>query len=76
MKRASNEKEYRALTLSRRRSSINSVSNSSNNAVANLPQPITARDMGSRKVDIKDNPDKRRLQGSNNFVALTQSAPE
>jgi hypothetical protein len=74
MKRAANEKECRALTLSRRRPSTSS--NSSSNEAARLPQPITARDTGSRKVERRDNQKKRHRQVSNNFGALTPAAPE
>jgi len=74
MKRAANEKEGRALTLSRRRPSI-SPSSSSNEA-ARLHQPITARDRGNRKVERRDNQKKRHLQVSNNFVAIRPAAPE
>ena len=63
MKRAPNEKECRALTLSRRRPSTSS--NSSSNEAARLPQPITARDRGNRKVGRKDNQNKRHRQVSN-----------
>ncbi len=77
MKRAPNEKECRALTLSRRRPSTSaSNSNSNSNEASRLPQSITARDTGSRKVDKKDNQKKRQRQGSNNFVAITAAAPE
>jgi len=75
MKRAPNEKECRALTLRRRRPST-SASNSNSNEASRLPQSITARDTGSRKVDKKDNQKKRQRQGSNNFVAITAAAPE
>ena len=59
MKRAANEKECRALTLSRRRPSTSS--NSSSNEAARLPQPITA----SRTVERRDNQKKRHRQVSN-----------
>ena len=65
MKRAANEKERRALTLSRRRPSTSSSSSSSSNEVARPPQPITARDTGSRKVERRDNQKKRHRQVSN-----------
>jgi hypothetical protein len=78
MKRAPNEKECRALTLSRRRpsTSASSSSNSNSNAASRLPQSITARDMGSRKVERRDNQKKRHRQVSNNFVAIKSAAPE
>ena len=62
MKRAANEKECRALTLSRRRPSNSSSSSSSSNEAARLPQPITARDRGSRKVGRRNNQKKRHRQ--------------
>ena len=78
MKRAPNEKECRALTLSRRRNNNNNNNNSSSSSseAARLPQPITARDTGSRKVERRDNQKKRHRQVSNNFVAITAAAPE
>lgn len=79
MKRVANEKECRALTLSRRRPSTSaSNSNSSNNSneAARLRQPITARDMGSQKVERRSNQEKRHRQVSNNFVAIRPAAPE
>ena len=75
MKRAPNEKECRALMLSRRRQQQHQQRSSSNEA-ARLPQPITARDRGSRKVERKDNQKKRHRQASNNFGAITPAAPE
>ena len=80
MKRAANEKECRALTLSRRRpstsASSNSSSSSSSNEASRLPQSITARDKDSRKVERRDNQKKRHRQVSNNFVVITPVAPE
>ena len=75
MKRAPNEKECRALTLSRRRPST-SASNSNSNEASRLPQSITARDTGSRKVERRDNQKKLHRQVSNNFFAITPAAPE
>jgi hypothetical protein len=78
MKRAPNEKECSALTLSRRRpttSASSSVSSSSNEA-ARLPRPITARDAGSRKVGIKGNPKKPHRHSRTNLVATISAAPE
>ncbi|HEU0039397.1 MAG TPA: hypothetical protein VFR76_08995 [Verrucomicrobiae bacterium] len=72
MKRAANEKECRALTLSRRRPSTSP----SNNEAARLRQPITVRDTGSRKVERRSNQKKRHRQVSNNFVAIRPAAPE
>ena len=72
MKRAANEKEGRALTLSRRRPSTSP----SNNEAARLRQPITARDTGRGKVERRDNQKKRHRQVSNNFGAITPAAPE
>jgi len=66
MKRAPNEKECRARTLSRRRSSRSN--NSCSNEAARLPQPITARDTCSRKVQRRDNQKKRHRQVSNNLA--------
>jgi len=63
MKRAPNEKECRALTLSRRRPSTTS----SSNEAARPPQPVTARDRGSQKVERRDNRKKRHRQGRDNF---------
>jgi hypothetical protein len=65
MKLVSNEKECRALMLSRRHPSDST--SSSSNEVARLPQPITARDTRSRKVETRDNQKKRHRQGTNNF---------
>jgi hypothetical protein len=62
MKRAANEKERRALTLSRRRPS---TSSSSSNEAARLLQSITARDTDSRKVERRDNQKKRHRQVNN-----------
>jgi hypothetical protein len=76
MKRAANEKECRALTLRRRPSTSTSTSSSSSNEAARLPQPITARDTGSRKVERRDNQKKRHRHVSNNFGALTPAALE
>jgi len=73
MKRAPNEKECRALTLSHHRPS---TSSSSSNEVARLPQPITAKGTGSRKVETRDNQKKRRRQGRINFGATTPAALE
>ena len=71
MKRAPNEKECRALTLSRLRHN----STSSNEALP-LPQPITAKDTDSRKVETRGNQRKRHRHGRNNFSAITPAAPE
>ena len=68
VKRASQEKECRALTLSRRRPSPSS----SSEAAAHL----LAKDRGSRKVERRDNQKKRHRQVSNNFVAIRPAAPE
>ena len=71
VKHAAKEKECRAPMVSRRRHNSSRSSEASR-----LPQPITARDRGSRKVGRKDNQNKRHRQGSNNFVAITAAAPE
>ena len=78
MKHGANEKECRALTLSRRRSSTSSSSsnNSSSNEAARLRQPITARDTRRWKVERRGHRKKRHRQVSNNFVAIKPAAPE
>ena len=90
VKQAAKEKEYRAPMVSRRSSSSsasnntssgnsnksNGGSSSNSNEAARLAQASADRRKGSRKADIKDNPDKRRLPGSNNFGAITPAAPE
>ena len=70
MKRAPNEKECRAVMLSRRRPT---TSASSSNQADRLPQPITARDAGNRKVGIKGNPKKRHRHGRTNFSVTNTS---
>lgn len=72
MKRAVKEKECRALTLSRHHRRRSSGSRRSSEA-ARLPQPIRARDTGSRKVERRDNQKKRHRQVSNNFSAINTS---
>ena len=67
MKLASNEKECRALVLSRRHPSASTSSSSNSNEAARLPQPITARGTASRKVETRDNQKKRHRQGTNSF---------
>ena len=47
----------------------------SGSKVARLPQLITARHTGSRKVEIRSNQKKRQRQGSINFSAVTPAAP-
>ena len=78
MKHVSNGKECKARLVSSRNNSSRSggprsSNNNSNNEAARPHQPITARDAASRKVDIKDNPDKRHFQGSNNFWRINTS---
>jgi hypothetical protein len=68
VKRAPNEKECRALTLSRLRHTSTS-SRSSGRKVARLPPD-------SRKVETRSNQKKRHGQGRNNFGAITPAAPE
>ena len=63
VRRAAKEKECMALMVSRLRHSTSS--RSSGSPVARLPQPITARDTGSRKVERRDNQKKRHRQVSN-----------
>ena len=64
VKPAPHEKECRARRLS-----------SSSSEAARLPQPITARDRGSRKVERRDHQKKRHRQGRDNFAAITAVAP-
>jgi hypothetical protein len=64
MKRAPNEKECKALTLSHRRPSTSS----SSNEAARLRQPIMPRGTGSRKVETRDNQKKRRRPGRDNLA--------
>ena len=63
VKHAAKEKECRAPMVSRCRHN-----SSRSNEAARLPQPITARDRGNRKVGRKDNQNKRHRQVSNNFA--------
>ena len=73
MKRAPNEKECRALTLSRLPSNSPSTSSRSNGSrVARLPQPITPRATGSRQVQRRNNQKKRHRQVSHKFGAKHQ----
>ena len=51
-------------------------STSSSSEAARLPQPITARDKGSRKVGRRNHQKKRHRHGRNNFGAITPAAPE
>ena len=68
MKRASNEKECRALMASRLRS--NSISScKSGSKAARLSQPIAARVTVSRKAETGGNQEKRHRHGRNNFGA-------
>ena len=75
VRRAAKEKECRTLTLSRLRHNSTS-SSSSGSKVARLPQPITARATGNRKVETRDNQKKRHRHGRNNFGAITPAAQE
>jgi len=72
MKRAPNEKGCRALTLSRRRHSPSTSSNS--NEVPRLLQVNVSKD--SRKVERRNNQKKRHRHAHNNFGAITPVAPE
>jgi len=72
MRRAPNEKECRAFTLSRRRPSASS----SSNEAARPRQPITDRGRASRKVGRRNNQKKRHRHAHNNFGAITPVAPE
>ena len=75
VKRAAKEKECRALMVSRlRRNSASS--RSSGRKVARLPQPITARATGSRKVENKKQKNQHPRRGHNNFGAITPAAPD
>ena len=51
-------------------------STSSSSEAARLPQPITARDKGSRKVGRRNHQKRRHRHGRNNFGAITPAAPE
>jgi hypothetical protein len=51
-------------------------STSSSSEAARLPQPITARDKGSRKVGRRNHQKRRHPHGHNNFGAITPAAPE
>ena len=75
MKRAPNEKECRALTLSRLRHDSTSR-RSASSKVARLPQPIAARATDSRKAETRSNQKKRHRHGRNNFGAITPAAPD
>ena len=74
MKHALNEKECRALVVSRLRR--NSTSLSSSNEVARPRGLSAARDNGNSKVGSKDNQKKRLRHVRNNFGAITPAAPE
>ena len=68
MKREPNEKECRALMVSRHRhNSASSSSISSISRVVHLVQSIRARVVASRKVGKEGNQDKRHRPGSNKF---------
>jgi len=87
MKRAPNGNDYsRALMLSRRsassssnsycnnsNSSGGSCSNNNSNEVARPLQPITARDMASRKAETRGNQKERHRRGRNNFRVTNTS---
>ena len=72
MKRAANEKECRGLVVKRLRHNSNS-SHSSGSKVPRLPQPITARDMASRKAETRGNQKERHRHGRNNFSVTNTS---
>ena len=74
VRRAAKEKECRALTLSRLRH--NSTSSRSGSKLARLPQPITARATGSRKVENKKQKNQHPRRGHNNFGPITPAAPD
>jgi len=75
VKRAPNEKECRALRLSRLRHNGTSR-RSASSKVARQPQPITARATDSPKVETRGNQKKRHRHGRNNFGAITPAASE
>jgi hypothetical protein len=66
VQRARKEKECKARRLSR-------SSNSSGSKVPRLPQPITARDMASRKAETRGNQKERHRRGRNNFSVTNTS---
>jgi len=76
VRRAAKEKEIRALMVSRLRHNSTRSRRRSSSTVAHLPQPITARATGNRKVETRDNQRKRHRHGRNNFGAITPAAPE
>jgi len=67
VQRARKEKECRARRLS------SSSNNSNNSGVPRLPQPITARDMASRKAETRGNQKERHRRGHNNFSVTNTS---
>ena len=73
MKRAPNERECRALMLSRRHPSTSSSNSNNSNEAARLLQPITAKDMGSRKAETRGNQKERHRHGRNNFSVTNTS---
>jgi hypothetical protein len=75
MRRASKEKECRALLVSSLLHNSPS-SRSSASKVARLPQSITARHKDSQKAGSRDNQRKRHRHGHNDFGAITPAAPE
>ena len=75
VRRAANEKKCRALTLSRLRHNSTS-SRSGSSRVARLPQLITARATGSRKVENKKQKNQHPRRGHNNFGPITPAAPD
>jgi hypothetical protein len=78
VKDAARERECRARMVSRRHnnSSSSNRSSSSSSEAPRLPQPITARDTVSRKVERRNNQKKRHRHAHNNFGAITPVAPE
>jgi hypothetical protein len=68
VKRAAREKEYRAPMVSSRPNT-----SSSNNEAARLPQPITDRGKGKRKVARREHQKKRHRQGRDNFSVTNTS---
>jgi len=72
MKHEPNERECRGLVVNRLRHNSNS-SHSSGSKVPRLPQPITARDMASRKAETRGNQKERHRHGRNNFSVTNTS---
>ncbi len=72
VKRVVEEKEHRAHITNRLRHNSNN-SHSIGSKVPRLPQPITARDMASRKAETRGNQKERHRHGRNNFSVTNTS---